>query len=695
MTIHKFIRGKGLIPKSPLFSGGASGAVIKVLNPRPIPYENNMPRRTRAPGSAAGLLIGFAILFFLITSSLSAQSHVSVSVDDPVYYVLEMAELRGLCEPLPMVKPYSRSVIVQAINEILGHEASAGLSADERQILEDIKERLGKAPKTGFNWLRGVYHLAPQNKKGETFFSGDIGISFRTLVAGGLFIEDNTTDVGTDTWGTGYTNGDIGSHFSFDFSFSMGFIRAPVKSNGEGVDDKYHTYYANYNNLSPEWPYTSHPQLPYVSQQIETSSEPMVFFPYTFRKNWDAFVFGSGDTVIGYRERWPSKRGMGYSIQSELSGEFFDGAFGIRAGRMRREWGAMAEGSSLVFNSHAQPFLGIEATFRPIYWFSLSTLTGVLEYYNSDGLGSAWNSQNAFSIGQLELNHKNYFHFDIGTSVVWPKRFELGYIYPLANNFFYQNNIGDFDNLTTYFNVKGQYPGLASIWFSFFVDEIDVNGLSQLATLDRQMFALQGGVKFAIPWLPFSSIKLSYTKIEPYTYTHQRIFTPWYDSGNTSMSSYADYETAARETKALETSYTNNGVGLGYYLPPNSDEILFRFETRPTVRTKAHFQYQMIRHGADHGPNQVDGSSYLSELDPTGRDTKPELKKNFLHDGAYQWMHIGKVGVEHTVDGLPLKGFFETGVVYSYYTNYDAVNEAHYPTATSFIMTIGFHVFPR
>jgi hypothetical protein len=52
-----FIRGEGLIPRG-------SAAVMKVLNPRPTPYENNIPR-----GSAARLLIFstlvFAVLFIL------------------------------------------------------------------------------------------------------------------------------------------------------------------------------------------------------------------------------------------------------------------------------------------------------------------------------------------------------------------------------------------------------------------------------------------------------------------------------------------------------------------------------------------------------------------------------------------------------------------------------------------------------
>ncbi|MDR1319368.1 MAG: hypothetical protein LBJ90_07060 [Treponema sp.] len=50
-----FIRGEGLIPCG-------SAAVIKILNPRPIPYENNIPRRTGGPSSAARLLIGIILL---------------------------------------------------------------------------------------------------------------------------------------------------------------------------------------------------------------------------------------------------------------------------------------------------------------------------------------------------------------------------------------------------------------------------------------------------------------------------------------------------------------------------------------------------------------------------------------------------------------------------------------------------------
>jgi hypothetical protein len=159
----------------------------------------------------------------------------------------------------------------------------------------------------------------------------------------------------------------------------------------------------------------------------------------------------------------------------------------------------------------------------------------------------------------------------------------------------------------------------------------------------------------------------------------------------------------------METAYANNGKSIGSYLPPNSDEILFRFETMPTVQSTARLQYQMIRHGADYGSGAVDGSSLWSELDPVGRSTKDVLRKHFLEDGAYQWTHIIKIGGEYsfTQYKLPFSLFAEAGVVFSYFTNiegtpnsgspspYSIIETAEYPHSTGIIATIGFRLFPK
>jgi hypothetical protein len=470
----------------------------------------------------------------------------------------------------------------------------------------------------------------------------------------------------------------MGEHFSYGFNLLGGLIRAP-----RSVTGTYNTYYAGYvsTDLEPN----------NINQELGASSQPTAFFPYTFEKNWGV-LFGGGGLSAGGIAKWPQSFGIGGNIISEMSGAVFGDNLTWRFGRLRREWGGMSNGSSLVFNAGAQPFVALEATFAPVYWFNFSALTGVLEYNNVNGIiESAKTNQNAFSIEQLEFNYKNIVHFDIGSSVVWPKRFELGYIFPVKNNFIYQYNIGDFDNMGIFANGKLQYPGLGGLWLSVFIDELEVSSTQKIFELDRHMFALQAGVKAVIPWLAFTSVSVSYTKVEPYTYTHTRNYVPWYGDN------------------AMEVAYTNNGIGLGYYLPPNADELKLRVETI-AFRTAVHFQYQMIRHGADFGSNAVDGSSYLSELAPFVRDAGPGkemLRKSFLKDGAYQWQHIIKIGGDHTyaLGKVPVQLFGEAGIVISYFTDiagpansgksssYSIVDTDEYPKSTTLIMTMGIRLF--
>ena len=66
----------------------------------------------------------FAILIVFAVSLIGknllySQTNVSVPLDNDVYYILDLAEARGLCAPLPAVKPYTRAKVLETINEIL------------------------------------------------------------------------------------------------------------------------------------------------------------------------------------------------------------------------------------------------------------------------------------------------------------------------------------------------------------------------------------------------------------------------------------------------------------------------------------------------------------------------------------------------------------------------------------------------
>jgi hypothetical protein len=608
-------------------------------------------------------------IFYVPAVFLFAQTHSSVPLGHEVYYILEQAQLRGLCKALPGAKPYSRALILAALDEI---ESSSRLSPGEQAVIGETKRKLRGPEGPGLDPRRGIFRFGEE----ETLprFSANVGFNLEFEFAG----SSDTTREGPD-WGTGdwlnlFVSGDFGNSLSYFFNLHGGFLRVPREKQGT-----YDTYYPGYSGSGST----------HVNQKIDVYSQPLTFFPYTYKKNWDAFVFGLGNVTNSGHLPWPEEPSIAYGMFTELSGSVLEDHLSYRLGRLDREWGAMTGGGSLVLNQAAQPFLGMELTARPFPWLYFSSLTGVLEYYNAGGIkDSARTNQNAFSLSLVEINYKNFFSLGAGSTAIWPKRFELGYLFPLVSNFLYQDNIGDFDNMAMFFNVKGQYPGFGSLWASFFLDEI--NPEKTIFELDRAMFAFQAGTTLVIPWFPFASLTLSYTKVEPYCYTHTREDVPWYGG------------------LPMETAYTNNGAGLGYYLPPNSDELRLRLESRITGFTGIHLQYQMIRHGADYGGSAVDGSSLLSELDPSGRSTNPILKKYFLRDGAYQWQHAVKVGAKHSFSGgVPFEIFGEAGFVFSQFSNiqgtpnqgspsdYSFIDTPEYPKRGAFILTLGFRLFPR
>jgi len=603
-----------------------------------------------------------------------SQTHTSVNLDNQVYHVLELAEIRGLCSPLSGTRPYTQSVVIAAINEILNSDNSKKLNTKEREILEQYRDSFSKPKETGIDWKRGAWYNETSIGKNDTLISSNIGVGANIEGSAGLYSSFEERYLGAEVWVQAYLNGDIGRNVSYGFSAEGGLMKIPRKEIGKG-----NTYYNGfYKNSNGE----------FENRETTVYSEPLAHFPYSYKKRWDGSVFFLKD--LGGYESWPNSIAGGYNLLSELTSSFLDNKLILRLGRLPRDWGTGPLGSSLALNQNARPFLGVEGEFNPVPWFGITSLTGVLEYGNTSGIkDSAMNSQNVYSANMLQFKYKNYLFFDIIDTVVWPKRFELGYIAPTISNFFYQNNVGDFDNMALTLNLKLQYPGLGNIWFSLFLDEMKVD--TNWWVLDRTMTAAQAGVNIQLPILAFSSIRLSYTGINPYCYTHNRNINPWFGA------------------LPMETSYTNNGVGLGYYLPPNSDEFLFRFKTMPVKNLVTHLQYQLIRHGADYGSSEVDGSSLLSELDPDDRDgSNPILKRFFLHDGAYQWMHIIKAGVEYNLIKLPVALYCEAGINYSYFTNIDekanvtglaypyfGIDTPEYPKSVGYIIVVGFKIFPR
>lgn len=647
----------------------------------------------------------FAVLFIFVTAGFS-QTNSTVDINDDVYEILRYSETMNLCSPLSYARPYSQSYILSKLNEIKENLIDQEKEYD-LEILQTYIDRFDI--KEGKDLKNATFKAV--NKSEKFPFSFVLNDSIDTIFSSGLYFNNDINNYSYEFWDNVNFSGDIGHDISYKANAFLGMVYVPMN------------YLGDYD--IGNWLY--HKQ----NTATEPNNQPLrrvhvyqnnSYLPYSYNKKFDGSVYYFSDISASGLEGWPLVNSFAFGMTGEIHGSFCDNKIELGLGRETREWAAMDYNSSLVLNSNARPFIAFEASFEPFKWLSLSTLTGVLECPNVDYiLGDAWYKtydntttntltkvpseyndkdyyffQNAFSMTMLGINLR-YFHFDFGSTCVWPKRFELGYLFPLIDRVIYQNDIGDFDNLALFGNIKYAYPGFGSFWFSAYLDEVNAILKQRFWEKTRAMYAFQVGTKMVVPKLPFTTVSFRYTKIEPYCYTHHAIdYTPWYDH-------------------YINEGYSNNGECIGYYLPPNSDEINIQIETRPAEYLSLGLQYQLIRHGVDWGSQSTLGSNLYSELRNNDRD---DLEKYFLRDGTYEWSNIVSLHCSYDLKkiNLPVKVYASLGYIYDWFTaidddayakikaeNYDNAknNEYHYISndeyndKNGFVITIGATIFGR
>jgi len=303
-----------------------------------------------------------AALFVFSGAALFAQTYAAVPLEHPVYQIITQAELRGLCRAMPKVKPYSEKAVINAINEIIAASDASDtplLSKTERDILFDTLERFKR--KSGKDGLRGGYYY---EGKGKIRTTADLTFKADIFASGGIY--NNKDD---DQWGftflpTVSVRGDFGTQLSYDFNLFGNASRAVLKNLG--------TY-----NIGKWW--FTKTEDGSADRTINTYANK-AFFPFSYRKTWDGSVYKIGDLTASGLEGWCDEGAGGFGINSEIAASAFDDKIFIRFGRLSREWAGMDKGASLVFGGAAHPFLALEAEITPFSWFSLSTLTGILEF---------------------------------------------------------------------------------------------------------------------------------------------------------------------------------------------------------------------------------------------------------------------------------------------------------------------------
>ncbi len=510
------------------------------------------------------------LLWTALTCPLQAQGELPVDIDDPVYPLLEICEIRGALPPLSALKPYTE-------REVRGYLATAiakkdALTAEELSALEGIEKGFarGDAPP--------VYFEAA----GASDFRVDL----------------------TDT----------------SALHSMNMAEAAIKGSLWSI----------------------------LSYKVDIEAfldkvDPDAFPPFDFTKLWDGFhVWGENGQVL-VSTGINSHLNFSSASLPELSVDLFDHALNLQLTRTRREWG-LGEGS-LSLSGTARPIEAFEGSTRPVSWAGFHFLAGTLGYW-----WSPTKEQKMFSIHRLELFPFDWLYISPWESVVYAKRLEISYLNPLMPYFFGQQIGGDLDNVAFGVDAAVTISPFVRLHASLFIDEISFIPLDTFFSRPKNQYAWQAGLKVPLPWPAWTLFTFQYTKIEPYCYTHYLQTVPQY-------------------TSPIDINFTNDGENIGYHLPPNSDEFLFRLFASPLAGMAVTVQYQLIRHGTgDHLAGQIEG-----DIDTPIIYDPPSVypMKSFLNDGIYEWINVATLHIAYVFAAIRTSVWAEYSYVNA--TNYTSI----------------------
>ena len=641
----------------------------------------------------------FFILCFLfyLSGTAFAQINNTVLLDDPVYEVLTGAELHGLCTPLSNIKPYTQKYILKKLNEVSENlENIENKTKTQETQAEIIKTYISKYEyKDGLDFSKMLYRASQDINDVPITFG--VFAALNGMASTGFYGDSTQNSFGYETFFSLDFFGDFGKNLSYRAYGFVGLTKMPLSYMGD--------YY-----IGNWWKETKDVEVKVDSDSSNIDgTEPRTIkkwrnysvLPYHYKTQWDGSVYALSNLTASGLGGWPFTSSIGFGMYGEIHGTFLDDHLEIGIGRYNRDWCGVENGSSLALNASAYPFFGVDTNFKLFDWLSFASMFGTLEFPNQSYINenawymydSEWQGtnppvtdsffyQSLYAAAVLNLDFK-YLHFDFGSTCVFPKRIELGYMFPLLNSVIYQNNIGDYDNLALFADLNLKYPGLGNIWFSLFSDDI-TSFKAKFWEQSWCAFAYQAGIKSVFPWLPFGSVSFRYTKIEPFCYTHNAIKAPW--------SSYY-----------VASSYTTKGESLGYYLQPNSDEFLLSFKANPLQSFTLGFNWHLIRHGADWGNGAVEGSNWYSELTPGS--ARIYKSKYFLLDGTYEWTNMFVINGSYNFKqfNIPLTIDFGIGYIYDWFTGVDTngiknesfhyINDAEYPEINGIVLSLGFSLF--
>lgn len=439
-----------------------------------------------------------------------ADSFHSVPLDNRVYQIISVAELRGLIPHQTDVKPYNVKTVMDLLDVIEKKTSDSPELVEISNIRRTLMHTYGMdVSNTSKEILHNGFYRITDKKQGNSLA---IGTTLKTKQTGGInFNKANAFDSRSTL--LLFFCGDLYSFLSYEMNFGVRFDKL----------------------------------------------DPNAFLESDFTFDAEGFY----QTIGGEGKINPpmDQIFVSYEYSPEISMGFFDNKLQLRISSIRHDWGPGLGNPALSKSARSMPAFELHTDLFSFFHFSF--LTGSLEKFLLDSSnGKPWYSDgtnksnlydNNFSTQRIEIDFAKNFRFSIFESVVWKKRYEFAYLNPFSIFMFDQNALGDYDNVLAGIDLSLLFPERFRVYGALAFTEMGaINPLKA-----RCVFGIQGGVEIPLHMFSFSKLTIQGVYLSPFFYSH-----------------YLNENNPWNKDVPFRTDYVNKGQLLGYPLEPDSLELL-------------------------------------------------------------------------------------------------------------------------
>ncbi len=544
--------------------------------------------------------IKIIIVLLLFTASIiTASTPVSVPVTDPVYGFLERMETLGYVHDLlDGVRPFSRKRVAAFLLDIKKHRAE--LTHIDRRRLDDYL-------------LDYRYEIDPEKKYGQiseeqtTLYSPLAGWKrftrdFRRFFQQNHPEEQNYVFLWEDGGNTFY--------FNFDMNLTYESRSDNLQRTGSWQDFLFR------GQVSPRFGY-----------QLNVSLQAV-------RGN-DAYTL-EHPILKGTWSQRPDKSGPRYADRTGGELVYHTKYIDLTFAQQEIQWG-MGESGRLILsrNPEQYPYIGVTADWG---WGKFIAIQGKLLSFPQDTLsdGTEIYPDKWLAAHRLEISPWNWLTLGLNENFIYGQRYmDWAYLFPL--NFYrsVEHKLRDRDNATISIDLELlPYQG-AKVYGTVFLDEFKASKLGTNWYGNKHAFS--AGFYQVDPFgIPNFSLRLEYTAIMPWVYTH----------------------------KFNINRYTSDYRSLGHWAGPNSEIWYLHIRQDLHQRFYLGLKLRQWKHGANYPNENIGGDILLGHGVLLGDQTEPRETSTFLEGILTTQRKVQFYAVYEVFNGLFLRAHYNI-----YHTN--------------------------